>query len=347
MASIRRYRTRGGEYRYAVRWREAGREREQAAGPRRADAARLKLEVERRLALGALYDAEPETLGAFLDGWLDRYKQRSRPGTVASTRSVLRVFDPLRRQRIDRISGRSIEDLVAAKAESAPAQAANALVKLCLALRDAERRGQRVDPAIFHVPKPRVPDAEHRLLTPEEVERIIGAMGEYGDAARFAVLTGIRRAEQFALTARDVDLERREVTIRRRTTKTDRGRRVVPLGDAAMSVAERLPRSGVVFPAPGGGRWTRSAFDWNVWHPALRRAGVWCRWHDLRHTFASWMIRAGVHPKVLQELLGHASISVTMDIYGHLFPSAGREAVRALDDALVGTVWGRDGDQEA
>jgi integrase len=62
------------------------------------------------------------------------------------------------------------------------------------------------------------------------------------------------------------------------------------------------------------------------------------RFHDLRHVYASTLIAAGVHPKVLQERLGHASISETMDTYGHLYPSGldvGRGAIDAHYAAAV------------
>ena len=69
-----------------------------------------------------------------------------------------------------------------------------------------------------------------------------------------------------------------------------------------------------------------------VFRPAVRRAGLGrVRFHDLRHTHAALMIRAGGHPKLLQAQLGHASISVTLDTYGHLFPDAFAGVAGALD----------------
>ena len=59
--------------------------------------------------------------------------------------------------------------------------------------------------------------------------------------------------------------------------------------------------------------------------------------HELRHTYASRMIRAGTHPKVIQELLGHTKITVTMDTYGHLFPGMKREAVDKATPVLQKT----------
>ena len=67
----------------------------------------------------------------------------------------------------------------------------------------------------------------------------------------------------------------------------------------------------------------------------MKRAGLHgLRFHDLRHSFASLMLAAGEQPKVVQAALGHSSIMVTMDIYGHLMPGAGKDAARRLADYL-------------
>jgi integrase len=78
---------------------------------------------------------------------------------------------------------------------------------------------------------------------------------------------------------------------------------------------------------PLGGSWVTREFQ-----RYLRLAGAdRLRFHDLRHTHASLLIAAGLHPRLIMERLGHSSISVTMDRYGHLFPAAGKEAARLLD----------------
>jgi integrase len=59
------------------------------------------------------------------------------------------------------------------------------------------------------------------------------------------------------------------------------------------------------------------------------------RFHDLRHFFASSLIAAGLHPKVIQERLGHATMAETMDTYGHLFPDASEHGRGALDAMFV------------
>ena len=69
----------------------------------------------------------------------------------------------------------------------------------------------------------------------------------------------------------------------------------------------------------------------------LKKAGLPdIRFHDLRHSSATMLLSLGVHPKVVQEILGHSQISMTMDIYSHVLPTMQREAMSKLNDALQG-----------
>jgi integrase len=76
--------------------------------------------------------------------------------------------------------------------------------------------------------------------------------------------------------------------------------------------------------------------------PALKRAGLRrVRFHDLRHTYAALLIDQGEHPKYIQGQMGHSSIKVTMDTYGHLMEQTNPEASKRLDE----TLFGKNGDQ--
>ena len=71
------------------------------------------------------------------------------------------------------------------------------------------------------------------------------------------------------------------------------------------------------------------------WRPLLKQAGLpYRRFHSLRHTHASMLLSEGVHPKVVQERLGHATISITLDTYSHVMSGLGREAASKLDSLL-------------
>jgi integrase len=98
---------------------------------------------------------------------------------------------------------------------------------------------------------------------------------------------------------------------------------------------------GLVFPTRGGSVWRKDNFMARVFRPAARRTKLApLRFHDLRHTYAALMVAAGAHPKLLQAQLGHTSINVTLNTYGHLFPDAFADVGPTLD-RLVRAVQSR------
>ena len=91
----------------------------------------------------------------------------------------------------------------------------------------------------------------------------------------------------------------------------------------------------LVFTMPGGTVVRLSNWRLSVFLPARSMAGLGAgfRIHDLRHTAASLMIQAGYPPKMVQEILGHASITTTLDLYGHLYPGEMDRYAGLLGDA--------------
>jgi integrase len=152
--------------------------------------------------------------------------------------------------------------------------------------------------------------------------------GALADLVEFSLFTGVRRGEALGLTWDRVD--RARGVIRLELTKSGR-RREVPLSSNAEAVLARrwMPEAkGYVF---GSRNWNsfRSA-----WESALTAADVDdLRFHDLRHTFASWLIQRGRTLREVQEALGHQTITMTMR-YSHLAPDHLRAAVAVLDDVL-------------
>jgi integrase len=120
--------------------------------------------------------------------------------------------------------------------------------------------------------------------------------------------------------------------------KTRASRRRVDLSSTAVRVLRRqlLARKpndlGLVFTSPRGEMLNDDNFRHRVFRPAVRRTRlIGLRFHDLRHTYAALMVAAGAHPKYLQAQMGHSSIRVTLDLYGHLFPDANRGVLEVLD----------------
>jgi integrase len=208
------------------------------------------------------------------------------------------------------------------------------------------------------ISRPRVSRRPVRALNAEEVRRLLrAATGDRLEALySLAVATGLRQGELFGLKWSDIDLGSGQLRVQGTllnvngrlelgAPKTEKGRRLVELPDFAVaalrehrnrSVASIHPTAWV-FANTSGGPLRKSNFLRRSFKPLLKRAGLPpIRFHDLRHTAASLMLTAGIHPKVVQERLGHSSISMTLDTYSHLIPSLQREAADQLDE-LIGS----------
>jgi integrase len=156
----------------------------------------------------------------------------------------------------------------------------------------------------------------------------------YGDHLTSMVLlslnTGVRRGELFALRWADVSFQRKILTIRGVTTKS-RQTRHIPLNREALDVLhawqQQGPEADVVFPGKNGGQFNNTR---KAWSGVLSAAGiVGFRWHDLRHTFASKLVMAGVPLNTVRELLGHTTPAMTLR-YAHLAPDHKASAVERL-----------------
>ncbi len=346
MAHVETYRLKDGRRRYRARWIGIdGRERSRSFALKK-DADLFVLEQQRRLSLGALFQAPPETLGEFTAGWLDRYAMRVRASTLARAHEVRQYLEVFAAYPLDEIRPAAVEDHVAGIAKRAPRQAELALRLLKQILANAKERGQLVDEGVFRVKAPRREPKEMRFLGWDEVEELAAnTAAPYGNMVMLAALTGLRQGELFALRDRNVDLEAKTVMVENGVykgefwpVKTRASRRRVDLSATALRVLRqqllaRKPNDlGLVFPSPDGAILQDDNFRHRVFSPAVRRTKLsGFRFHDLRHTYAALMVAAGAHPKYLQAQMGHSSIRVTLDLYGHLFPDANRGVLDALD----------------
>jgi integrase len=236
--------------------------------------------------------------------------------------------------------------VIAAKRSASTTRQALGVLRgiLDLAVRD---RRLAVNPAV-RVKQPRLPLAEQRFLTAEELTSLADATPCARDRMLVLILgwCGLRFSEAIALRAGDLDLLRRRARIERAavevggevivgTPKTHQARTVTfPrfLADDLAAYVGRLDGD-LLFPDERGGllrntNWRRRAFDHAVEGAGLRPPRP--RVHDLRHTAASLSIRAGASVKAIQSQLGHASATMTLDRYGHLWP----DELDALSDAL-------------
>lgn len=162
---------------------------------------------------------------------------------------------------------------------------------------------------------------------------LLPALGTYGDALTPMVLvslhTGLRRGELQNLQWADVDLRRHMLTVRGEGAKSKQSRHL-PLNKAATDALKTHKGSPTPLPTlPVFGRHDTK----KAWAGVLLAAGIErFRWHDLRHSFASKLVSAGVPLNTIRELMGHASLDMTL-VYAHLAPDDLRAAVDLLGDA--------------
>jgi integrase len=306
------------------------------------------------------------TLGAYLRWWLD---ETARPSVTANTyrgyEDALAHLAPIADIPLDRLTPEDIEatcNRMTTHRGKIPRQAApktvrNLQIMLRRALSQAVGRGHIRRNVAALVPLRHVPRVSRDPLTPDLARAILAAVrGDRYEAAFALAFLGLRVGEFLGLTLRDLCLAEPAVAnVRYQTVgsgkrairtelKTAASASAVPLppfvverlkAHLAGQDAERpfvpLDGNGLVFVTQRGyavsGSWLTKHFQL-----LLERAGLpRMRLHDLRHGAASLLVEGGVHPRIVQELLRHASSRTTMDIYSHVSAAQQRDAVDALE----------------
>jgi integrase len=318
---------------------------------------------------GLVFDAENLTVGEYLDKWLKGSVRGSvRQSTFDRYEIAVRVHlkPALGRRKLKKLSPAHLagfyQDRLAAG--FAPASVNKLHVTLHKALDQAVKWHMIPRNVCEAVKAPRpAPEGEMRTLSPEEARKLLeAARGERLEALYvLAVHTGMRQGELLALKWQDVDLEAGTVQVRRTLTKsgtslllgepkTAKGRRKLKLTARATAalrahrkrqLEERMQKAGLwqdqglVFASEGGTLINPTNLRKRSFASLLERAGLpKIRFHDLRHTCATLLLGRGVHAKFVQELLGHANITITLDTYSHVLPGMGDQTARAMEDAL-------------
>jgi integrase len=232
------------------------------------------------------------------------------------------------------------------------------------AMSDAVRWGLLTKNPVDLVDPPRAPRKEMRAWTPEEARRFIDHAQDDRLCGLWVLLisTGMRRGEACGLKWADVDLDKGTAAIRRSLStvgyevveeepKTVKSRRLVALDRTTVEVLRAHRKRQLEERMLIGPGWDKRDFvftraDGTPLHPddvskvfakTLKQLDLpRIRLHDLRHTSATMALAAGVHPKIVSERLGHATVSMTLDIYSHVVHSMQEEAAERIGDVLFG-----------
>jgi len=205
------------------------------------------------------------------------------------------------------------------------------------------------------VKKLRDPTIKHDLiyeniLTPDEINCLLDkADDRWKLIIKAAIYSGMREGELLGLQWGDIDWNTKEIYVRRTFSdgrfsepKTRSSRRRIRIDETLVQKLKRwklkCPKGELelVFPNGAGNPENHGNLLNRGFYPALRRAGLRkIRFHDLRHTYASLLIANDEKPKRIQTLLGHSSIKITLDIYGHLFPNSFDGVAERLHDLIM------------
>ncbi len=321
-------------------------------------------------ANGIVVDDKNLTIGEYLDRWLsDAVRGTVRESTFSRDKYLVtnHVKPSIGRLKLKNLNALHLQGLYRERQDSGLSP--STVQKIHHVLHKALGQAMRWDliprnPAdLVKAPRP-TPKEMHPLSAPEVRRLLVAATGDRLEALYvLAVHTGMRRGELLGLKCEDVDLDSAAVRVLRTQTRTDNGRRLslgepkttksrrtVRLAPRALEAlrshrarqAEEKLKSGslfqdqsLVFAGEGGGLINPSNLRQRSFAPLVKRAGLpQITFHDLRHTCASLLFQMKVHPKFVQELLGHASVAITLDTYSHMLPGMGGEAAHALGEAL-------------
>jgi integrase len=346
-----------------------GPKRKYVYGRKKKDVERKLAEAMGDSARGIIVDDKNLIVGEYLDRFLEDVQRGSvRESTYSRDKYLVsnHVKPALGRVKLKNLNAMHLQRLYREKldADLSPATVQKIHHVVHKALGQAVRWDllprNPADSVKAPAPKPK----GMRPLSAHEARWLLEAASEAGDRLEalyvLAVHTGMRRGELLGLKWEDVDLDSSTVRVQRTLTrngtgyvlgepKTKKSRRTIRLSQGAAEAlrshrerqleekraANRYEDSGLVFAGIGGGLVNPSNLRQRSFTPLLERAGLPpITFHDLRHTCASLLFQRNVHPKFVQELLGHASVAITLDTYSHMLPGMGGETADAIGEAL-------------
>src|SRR6266487_6501570 len=320
---------------------------------------------------GTLTVGPQHTLAQYLDYWLSVYKQRIRPRSYERYEQIIRLHlvPMLGKIKLDKLSPQHIQQLYSKKLEEGLSTNTVLVIHGMLhkALKSAMRWGILAQNVCDRVDIPRKVPYEIHPLTVEQAQRFLAAIQEHPNEALFilAITTGMRRGEIAGLKWHDIDMEHATLHVQRALTrmpttmgggyqeaepKTEKSRRTIVLPDFALDALRNHGERQSEIKRKAGEFWQEHDYVFCTplgthIHPGhdileefkklLKRACLPdIRFHDLRHSAAKMLLGMGVHPKIVQERLGHHDIGTTMDIYSHVLPSMQEGAIKQLNGIL-------------
>lgn len=357
---------------YRARYTDANGKQKSVYGKNHDECRKKLTEAMSNKDNGLNFDAGSQTVGQYMTRWLeDSARGDLAPRTYHSYRLQIRahIVPAFGRTKLARLSPAHIQSLYAAKLRDGlkPSSVRYTHAVLHRSLEQAVKFGLIPRNPARVVDPPKIRQEEITPFTPEQARAFLeAARGERFEALYVVSLAcGLRMGEALGLKWGDVDLEAGTMRVNRQLQRMRRdgeqsgtltfsepknaSRRTVDLPQRAIEAlrthrkgqteeilgASEYEDSGLVFASVKGTPLEGTNIVNRFFKPLLRRSGLRAvRWHDLRHTYSTLLLSQGVHPKYVQQSLGHASIRLTLDRYSHWMPTMGRNAAEGIDEAL-------------
>ncbi len=305
----------------------------------------------------------------FLLHWLKDYAiPNTRPRTTERYEGDIRnhLVPHIGHIQMTRLTPRDIQAMEAAmlKRGLSPKSVQNAHRVLSEALSHAVQWGLLYYNPCVAVKPPKLTHKEIQIPDGETVQHLLARAKDtpYYPVFHFLAFTGARRGEACGLMWKDIDMERGTVSIGRAAVrikgkglmmlppKTERSKRVIAIDTDTIAVlrahkgaqlvrqveigADLYGNQGFVFSDVLGQPFDPSIIT-DAWRRLVAKAGVGrIRLHDLRHFHASMLLRANIHPKIVQERLGRSTVSITLDTYSHSVPSLQQQAAESFAEVM-------------
>jgi integrase len=333
----------------------------------RSDHARgLPITIERQTV--------EQYLGHWLEHTL-KAKAKPRSYESFSTIARLHIEPSIGRIQLHKLAPQHIQKLLDEKSKKglSPQTVTNIRTVLRSALSQAMKWNLVSRNSAVLVNVPRIPHKRIQPLDPEHARKLLETAkgGRFEAIYTVALTLGMRRGEVLGLRWSDVDFDGRAIRVNQSMqrlstgssdkgkrselqateTKTDGSRRTIALPDSVVRALRAHRARQAQDRLVAGMSWTDQELVFTNrsgrpiepillhrdYKALLKKAGLptTLRFHDLRHSAASLLLAQGVHPRAIMELLGHSSISVTMNVYGHVMPAMMRDVAERMD-ALLG-----------
>jgi integrase len=325
-------------------------------------------EMRNQMQAGLTMTGAQMPLSEYLEQWLGTIRASIKSKTLQQYTQIVHghIVPHLGKLKLKDVRPDQIQALYNLKLDAGTSARTVIIIHAVLhkALKQALKLGMIVRNPTDAVTRPRYRRKEMNTLTDDQARSFLSAAlaTRYDSLFFLALHTGMRESELLGLKWADLDWNTRHLQVKRQIQripggglsfappKTEAGRRVIDLSHGAIKklrtqiervnlnrqiAGDKWQENDLIFPTRIGTTMHPTSM-YKDFKALLKQASLPnIRFHDLRHTTATIMLQQGVHPKIVQERLGHADISMTLNTYSHVLPSMQEEAAEKLDEILV------------